>query len=69
MSDLGVDEQAVRSSVLGLKQRGTLNSVKIGRTAGYALSASALAMLREGDSRIFGGRGATLADELRQGRR
>lgn len=62
MSDLGVDAQAVRSSVSGLKQRGTLNSVKVGRTAGYALSASALAMLREGDSRIFDGWRATLTD-------
>jgi hypothetical protein len=46
--------------VAGLKQRGTLTSVKVGRRAGYALSASAIAMLREGDSRMVCRQGAWL---------
>jgi phenylacetic acid degradation operon negative regulatory protein len=62
MADLGVDGQAVRSSVSRLKRRGTLHSVRVHGTAGYALSATALEMLREGDARIFDRRRATLAD-------
>jgi phenylacetic acid degradation operon negative regulatory protein len=62
MADLGVDGQAVRSSVSRLKRRGTLHSGRVHGTAGYALSATALEMLREGDARIFDRRRATLAD-------
>jgi phenylacetic acid degradation operon negative regulatory protein len=53
MGDLGVDAAGVRSSISRLKRRGVLVSMKAGRTAGYALSDSALEVLHEGDTRIF----------------
>jgi phenylacetic acid degradation operon negative regulatory protein len=53
MGDLGVDSAGVRSSISRLKRRGVLEPMKSGRAAGYALSESALEVLREGDSRIF----------------
>lgn len=62
MSDLGVDGQAVRSSISRLKRRNTLHSVRIGGAAGYALSPSTLAAMREGDRRIFDQRHASLDD-------
>ncbi|HEV2887099.1 MAG TPA: PaaX family transcriptional regulator C-terminal domain-containing protein [Jatrophihabitans sp.] len=62
MADLGVDGQAVRSSISRLKRRDTLHSLRIDGTAGYALSASMQAAMREGDRRIFQQRRASLAD-------
>ncbi|GAA4936680.1 PaaX family transcriptional regulator [Actinomycetospora succinea] len=62
MGDLGVDEQATRSAVFRLKKRGWLEPQKEGRVAGYRASAEALAILEEGDDRIYGRRRAT-ADE------
>ncbi|MDQ1721009.1 MAG: phenylacetic acid degradation operon negative regulatory protein [Pseudonocardiales bacterium] len=62
MSDLGVDGQAVRSSISRLKRRDTLRSLRIGRAAGYALSPSTLEAMRDGDRRIFDQRPASLAD-------
>jgi phenylacetic acid degradation operon negative regulatory protein len=53
MADLGIDGQAVRSSVYRLKKRGILRSLAVSGAAGYALSGDAVAMLREGDARIF----------------
>jgi phenylacetic acid degradation operon negative regulatory protein len=53
MADLGIDGQAVRSSVYRLKKRGILRSLAMSGAAGYALSDDAVAMLREGDARIF----------------
>ncbi|MDD7939105.1 PaaX family transcriptional regulator C-terminal domain-containing protein [Actinomycetospora lutea] len=53
MSDLGVDQQAVRSSIFRLKKRGLLEAEKVGRAAGYRLSPDAEAILAEGDTRIF----------------
>lgn len=53
MSDLGVDQQAVRSSIFRLKKRGLLVAEKVGRAAGYRLSPDAEAILAEGDTRIF----------------
>jgi len=53
MADLGIDSQAVRSSVYRLKKRGILRSVALSGAAGYALSSEALAILEEGDTRIF----------------
>jgi phenylacetic acid degradation operon negative regulatory protein len=53
MADLGIDSQAVRSSVYRLKKRGILRSLAMSGAAGYALSGDAVAMLREGDARIF----------------
>jgi phenylacetic acid degradation operon negative regulatory protein len=53
MGDLGVDSASVRSSISRLKRRGVLRSMKSGSGAGYALSESALEVLREGDVRIF----------------
>lgn len=62
MADLGIDGQAVRSSVYRLKKRGILRSLGISGAAGYALSADAVAMLREGDARIFRDYRASAAD-------
>jgi phenylacetic acid degradation operon negative regulatory protein len=61
MSELGVDGQAVRSSVSRLKRRDTLRSRSVAGAAGYSLSPAALEVLREGDARIFHTRRATLA--------
>jgi phenylacetic acid degradation operon negative regulatory protein len=62
LADLGVDEPAVRSAISRLKRRGILASRRHDGSAGYELSAEALAILREGDARIFRQRRATLAD-------
>jgi phenylacetic acid degradation operon negative regulatory protein len=62
MADLGIDGQAVRSSVYRLKKRGILRSLAMSGAAGYALSADAVAILREGDTRIFRGYRASAAD-------
>jgi phenylacetic acid degradation operon negative regulatory protein len=52
LADVGVDEQAVRSSISRLKRRGILEAVRRDG-AGYQLSQQAQAILREGDVRIF----------------
>jgi len=62
LADLGIDEPAVRSAISRLKRRGILQSRRNGGSAGYQLSAGALAILREGDARIFRRRRATPAD-------
>ena len=62
MAELGVDGQAVRSSISRLKRRDTLHSLRIAGAAGYALSPAMLAVMREGDRRIFDQRPASLAD-------
>jgi phenylacetic acid degradation operon negative regulatory protein len=53
MSDLGLDDRAVRSAVSRLKRRDVLTPLRHGKAAGYALDGSSLEMLAEGDSRIF----------------
>jgi phenylacetic acid degradation operon negative regulatory protein len=62
LTDLGVDEPAVRSSISRLKRRGILRASRRGGAAGYELSDEALAILREGDQRIFRQERATLGD-------
>jgi phenylacetic acid degradation operon negative regulatory protein len=62
MSELGIDGQAVRSSVSRLKRRDTLRSLSVAGAAGYSLSPAALEVLREGDARIFQARRAVVAD-------
>jgi phenylacetic acid degradation operon negative regulatory protein len=62
LADLGIDEPAVRSSISRLKRRGILTARRHGGAAGYELSDEALAILREGDERIFRRKRATLAD-------
>jgi phenylacetic acid degradation operon negative regulatory protein len=62
LAELGVDEPAVRSAISRLKRRGILEARREEGSAGYRLSAEALAILREGDARIFRQRRATLAD-------
>jgi phenylacetic acid degradation operon negative regulatory protein len=62
LADLGIDEPAARSAISRLKRRGILQSRRHGGSAGYQLSAEALAILREGDARIFRRRRATPAD-------
>jgi phenylacetic acid degradation operon negative regulatory protein len=64
MEDLGVDSSGVRSSISRLKRRGVLQPMKVGSSAGYALSDDALAVLRAGDVRIFGPTRAIEADGL-----
>ena len=53
LADLGVDEPAVRSSISRLKRRGILHASRRSGAAGYELSDEALAIVREGDHRIF----------------
>jgi phenylacetic acid degradation operon negative regulatory protein len=62
LTDLGVDEPAVRSSISRLKRRGILHASRRDGAAGYALSDEALAILPEGDRRIFRQERAALAD-------
>jgi phenylacetic acid degradation operon negative regulatory protein len=62
MGDLGVDGQAVRSSISRLKRRDILRSLRIDGAAGYALSPSMLQVMRDGDRRIFDQQPASLAD-------
>ncbi len=62
LADLEVDEPAVRSAISRLKRRGILQAQRHAGSAGYQLSAGALAILREGDARIFRRHRATLAD-------
>ncbi len=62
LADLGVDEPAVRSAISRLKRRGILLARRQDGSAGYQLSAEALAILREGDARIFRRHRATLTD-------
>jgi len=62
MAELGVDEQAVRSSTHRLKRRGLLDAEKVDGVAGYRLSGHGLDVLAAGDARIFGRRRATTAD-------
>jgi phenylacetic acid degradation operon negative regulatory protein len=62
LADLGVDEPAVRSAISRLKRRGILQARRQDGSAGYQLSTEALAILREGDARIFRRQRATLAD-------
>lgn len=62
LAALRVDEPAVRSSISRLKRRGILVARRHGGAAGYELSEDALAILREGDDRIFRRERATLAD-------
>ena len=62
LAELGVDEPAVRSAISRLKRRGILEARRQDGSAGYQLSAEALAILQEGDARIFRRRRAVLAD-------
>ncbi len=62
LADLGIDEPPVRSAISRLKRRGILVSRWYAGSAGYQLSAEAVAILREGDARIFRRRRATPAD-------
>lgn len=62
MADLEVDAAATRSSVSRLKKRGVLEPAKTDGQVGYRLSASALAVLREGDARIWSRPRASVGD-------
>lgn len=53
MADLGVDGQAVRSSISRLKRREVLRSERHAGAAGYSLAGPTLEVLAEGDVRIF----------------
>lgn len=62
MADLGVDGQAVRSSISRLKRRGILTGERRDGVAGYSLAEPALQLLAEGDVRIFQHDRASLGD-------
>ncbi|MEU5692087.1 PaaX family transcriptional regulator C-terminal domain-containing protein [Actinosynnema sp. NPDC020468] len=62
LGELDIDEPAVRSSISRLKRRDVLLAQRREGSAGYALSPSGLAILDEGDHRIFRRKRATLAD-------
>jgi phenylacetic acid degradation operon negative regulatory protein len=53
MGHVGIDAQAVRSSISRLKKRGVLVSERRDGVAGYALSPYGESVLVEGDRRIF----------------
>lgn len=53
MADLGVDGQAVRSSISRLKRRGVLDAERHDGAAGYSVAGPTLEVLAEGDVRIF----------------
>jgi phenylacetic acid degradation operon negative regulatory protein len=53
LAELGVDAQAVRSSIHRLKRRGILMAERRDGRAGYALSPYARSLLETGDRRIF----------------
>jgi phenylacetic acid degradation operon negative regulatory protein len=54
MAEVGLDAQAVRSSVSRLKRRGVIEPERRGGAAGYRITAHGEAVLRAGDARIFG---------------
>lgn len=62
LTELGVDEPAVRSSISRLKRREILEAQRVRGVAGYALSPQARGLLEEGDHRIFERHQAILAD-------
>ncbi|HET7385913.1 MAG TPA: PaaX family transcriptional regulator C-terminal domain-containing protein [Nocardioidaceae bacterium] len=62
MADLGVEAAAVRSSVSRLKKRDVLRSLDREGRAGYVLSPSTAAILRDGDTRIWSRRRAEAQD-------
>ncbi|ANZ40269.1 PaaX family transcriptional regulator [Lentzea guizhouensis] len=62
MAELGVEGQAVRSSISRLKRRGVVISDRREGAAGYALAEPTLETLAEGDARIFERRRATTDD-------
>ncbi|MBW4718514.1 PaaX family transcriptional regulator [Saccharothrix obliqua] len=62
LGELGVEEPAVRSSISRLKRRDVLQAQRRDGAAGYALSPAGLAILREGDHRIFRRKRATPAE-------
>ncbi|HEX7303047.1 PaaX family transcriptional regulator C-terminal domain-containing protein [Lentzea sp.] len=62
MAELGVEGQAVRSSISRLKRRGVVVADRRDGAAGYALAESTLETLAEGDTRIFERRRATVED-------
>lgn len=62
LAELGVDEQAVRSSVSRLKRRGFLESARVDGVAGYALTPATRQLLDDGDRRIFHRPRARLSD-------
>lgn len=55
MADLGVEEQAVRSTVSRMRADGLLQRREIDRQVGYALTPRSEEILEEGDLRIFRG--------------
>src|SRR3954453_22262391 len=54
MAELGLDAQAVRSSVSRLKRRGVIESERRGGAAGDRLTERGEEILRAGDARIYG---------------
>src|SRR3954454_12124232 len=54
MAGVGLDAQAVRSSVSRLKRRGVIESERRGGAGGYRLTPHGEAVLRAGDARILG---------------
>lgn len=62
MAELDVDGPAVRSSISRLKRRDVLISSRFDGSAGYSLSPRSLAVVNEGDTRIFDRRRATSED-------
>jgi phenylacetic acid degradation operon negative regulatory protein len=62
LAELDVDEAAVRSAISRLKRRDLLVPSRRGGVAGYGLTGSGVAILAEGDARIFAPTEPRLAD-------
>jgi phenylacetic acid degradation operon negative regulatory protein len=62
LAELEVDEQAVRSAISRLKQRGLVEPRRGGGSAGYGLTPRGSRILAEGDRRIFSRPPASSAD-------
>lgn len=63
MAQLGVDEQAVRSTVSRMTRKGILRRRVNGRQVGYELTETGRGLLAEGDQRIYSGQApARVAD-------
>src|SRR5699024_1599375 len=63
LADLGIEEQAVRSTVSRMSRKGLLKRQRQDGVAGYVLSGEAEQILEEGDQRIFAGRQRARLDE------
>lgn len=63
LDDLSVDEHAVRSAISRMKRGGLITPSRRANMMGYALTDTALAILAEGDTRIYGNQEPARSDD------